>query len=736
MAAAVAGLLCIFAAVGCGGGTSTVQPAIQVAITDKISTITAGGAGVTLDATVTNDGANAGVSWSLTAAGTNCSPACGSLSGATPTSVVYTPPAAVPGTPNNAPAITATAISDTSKSDADAISIQAPAQPIGVSISGKFTSTIAGGSAAELSASVANDSTNAGVTWSLTASGSSCSPACGALSGASATSVTYTPPATPPNNASATVTATSVADSSKSDSFTFSINAANPTLSLLKGRFTALLQGGDAALKPRGMVLSFNADGNGNIVDGSIDVNENFQIIPVAAPLHGTYTVDTSVANSIRGEISLPSVQLPISLQSSTTESLSLVFVLSADGNSGNLQERDLSLCYIAGKLYRQDPTAFSLANLAGDFAFGAATAFNTNAATASSWQAIAGRFTVNDAGVFSSALADMSVAHAGPTFTGQSFTGSMSAPDANGRGTLTISAAAIEPVSFIYYVISSSKLLFLQMDAAGTGNDISLGGTATRQKTPFSASTLNGTSVFWADGQWGNLVFGPSAAAGRFVFFSASSLDVEYDRSYQVGIHPEHNSGSGLPLVFDASTGRGTITFTNGQANLFFDSAVVYAYDTGAGYWLDLTGGNSSEALFGGFAPQAAGPFDSSFLSGNLLGLQGGYESQDLARFLGVLTITAPAGTYGFWEYSQDNRGNVLTATSSGDPNAFLSNIDANTGRGTGNWDPTGNQCSNDPTCGAAFYLIDKNKAVLVNIPPPNQSVQGLTDVLYLDPQ
>jgi hypothetical protein len=720
---------------GCGGGATT-QPAVQVAITNKISTVTAGTAAVTIDASVTNDGANAGVSWSLTAGGANCSPVCGSLSQSTTSSVLYTPPSTAPAAPSNSPVITATSISDPTKGDADSITIQAPAQPVSVTITNKFTGATVGGSAVTVNASVTNDSSDSGVSWKLTASGSSCSPACGTLSGATSSSVAYTPPGTLPANTSATITATSVTDSSKSDSFSFTISAANPTLSLLKGHFTALLQGGDAAGRPRGMVLSFSADGNGKIVDGSIDVNENFDIIAVAGPLQGTYTVDTSVANSIRGQIDFPSVKLPISLQSTSQPPLSLVFVLASDGKSGNVQERDLSLTYISGKLYQQDTAAFSLASLVGDFAFGAGTSLNVNAATVTAWNAIVGRFSVDSAGVFSNTLADMSVAHAGPLFTDQPFTGSMTAPDANGRGTFTIDPGTINSMSFVYYAVSASKLVFLQMDAAGTGNDTNLGGTATRQKTPFTTATLNGTSVFWADGQWGNVVFGASAAAGRFVFSTSSALDVEYDRSYQFGGHPEHNSGANLPLVFDTSTGRGTMTFTNGQTNLLFDSAAVYAYDTDAGYLLDLTGGSTPEALFGGFLPQVAGPFDSTFLSGNLLGLQGGYESQDVTRFFGVLTVTAPTGTYSFWDYYQDNQGTLLTGTVSGDPNAFLSNIDGTTGRGTGNWDPTGNECSGDPTCGAAFYLIDKNRAVLVNVPPPNQSVQGVTNVLYLDPQ
>jgi len=104
----------------------TAQPII-VTITNKFTTIQAGAAKVTLNATVQHD--TAGVTWTLTANGANCSPAsaCGTLSNATSTSVDYTPPATVPGAPDNAPTITATSVTDNTKSDTDSFTITSAA---------------------------------------------------------------------------------------------------------------------------------------------------------------------------------------------------------------------------------------------------------------------------------------------------------------------------------------------------------------------------------------------------------------------------------------------------------------------------------------------------------------------------------------------------------------------------------------------------------------------------------
>lgn len=111
---------------GCGGGSSSPPPPpppISVAIANKITTIAPGAAAVTFNATVQNDSANAGVKWTITAGGSNCQPTCGALSAATTSSVTYTPPATVPGAPNNAPTLVATSITDSTKSDSDSFTI-------------------------------------------------------------------------------------------------------------------------------------------------------------------------------------------------------------------------------------------------------------------------------------------------------------------------------------------------------------------------------------------------------------------------------------------------------------------------------------------------------------------------------------------------------------------------------------------------------------------------------------
>jgi hypothetical protein len=102
--------------------------AIAVQIQNKVSELAAGTGNffnTQFVALVQNDPTGAGVTWTLTANGAQCSPACGTLTvnGPQSVSVTYTPPASVPAAPANMPTLTATSVTNPSKSDTDAFTI-------------------------------------------------------------------------------------------------------------------------------------------------------------------------------------------------------------------------------------------------------------------------------------------------------------------------------------------------------------------------------------------------------------------------------------------------------------------------------------------------------------------------------------------------------------------------------------------------------------------------------------
>jgi hypothetical protein len=104
---------------------SVTVPGLTTTITNKISTINAGGQPVTLNVTVANDPRNAGVDWFIATPTANCGPsACGTLSNETPFSVVYTPPTTFPSPPFNMPFIQANSMTDPTEFDRNTFTIQ------------------------------------------------------------------------------------------------------------------------------------------------------------------------------------------------------------------------------------------------------------------------------------------------------------------------------------------------------------------------------------------------------------------------------------------------------------------------------------------------------------------------------------------------------------------------------------------------------------------------------------
>src|SRR5207245_5187118 len=90
----------------------------------------------------------------------------------------------------------------------------ATSPPISVSLSPSSAQSIQQGQTVSISATVANDTSNKGVTWSL--SGSGCSgAACGSLTNQTFDSVTYNAPTSIPADLNVTLTATSMAKPSK-----------------------------------------------------------------------------------------------------------------------------------------------------------------------------------------------------------------------------------------------------------------------------------------------------------------------------------------------------------------------------------------------------------------------------------------------------------------------------------------------------------------------------------------
>jgi dienelactone hydrolase len=200
-------------ATSASGSATVIVPAglqISVSISPPPASVTVG-ATAQLTATVVGDPAHQGVTWTVA-----CSPApCGTVlptetaSGAPTT---YTPPATLP-TGDLTVSITATSVSNIAASAS--ISLVVPGTT--VSIDSQSASDLQAAGSVQIVASVLNDPTNKGVTWTVSCD----TPPCGAISPAGTPNgapTTYTAPATPPaSDLAVTITATSVFNTSASN---------------------------------------------------------------------------------------------------------------------------------------------------------------------------------------------------------------------------------------------------------------------------------------------------------------------------------------------------------------------------------------------------------------------------------------------------------------------------------------------------------------------------------------
>ena len=194
--------------------------AIVVNITPDASSVQFGGSVPNIVATVVNDPAGKGVTWAVQPCGMA---QCGSISSqATPSggAVSYTAPAS-PVPSDITIAIVATSVSDVSKSNSVGITVLAitvAVDPVSAIIP---VNAITALNATKFAATVGNDSSNQGVTWTLTqgTSSTACSPTCGTI----AADGTYAAPTAVPTDASVTLTATSVTDTTKASAATITL---------------------------------------------------------------------------------------------------------------------------------------------------------------------------------------------------------------------------------------------------------------------------------------------------------------------------------------------------------------------------------------------------------------------------------------------------------------------------------------------------------------------------------
>jgi hypothetical protein len=419
-----------------------------------------------------------------------------------------------------------------------------------------------------------------------------------------------------------------------------------------------------------------NIDANG-LVTGETDFKANFRSSPAQTVINGTCANTTADT----GQLTL-----------NTANGLyQYNFAITAPDANGIIHSARIQLVNAlsdsgSGLLELQDATTLGGPAPSGNYAFGL-IGVDSNALHFGS----AGLFTASG-GILSAGLMDSNAATA--VLNEQATTGTISAPDAMGRGQLTLTAGA-STTTLAYYIINAKQMVIMDIDAAA-GTPVQSGfltpqvGTAT--PTIFDATALASPSIVSLWGSQGDIDPYTVVAIGRLANGNptAGQVDLTLQSSVQSVVSSDELYAAQSYTV--APSGRGTLgLFTTAGLRSF----VLYFDGVADGYIVEQGSGYGNAGLLEAQQVPAAG-FPQT--------LPGGYGVGSGAFVSGTQFAQSPGPVVLVPQLSL-NYGQLNSAYTNG---AF--SIDPTTGRGLGTLTQTG--IGSTP---AAFYMVTGDKLDLL---------------------
>ena len=201
------------------------------------------------------------------------------------------------------------------------------------------------------------------------------------------------------------------------------------------------------------------------------------------------------------------------------------------------------------------------------------------------------------------------------------SFTGSFTAPDANGRGTVNLTDSAGFATTYMYYIVDSQTLNLLETDAAylGTGSAFAQNGV------PFGTESLKNGFTFRSFGDTQDHQDGVNSA-GAFTSDGAGNITSGDFDSNQDGVPLQNASLTGTYRV--ETSGRVTLNLnpTMPSQTLSPIQEIAWMIDSSRALFLMNVPGLAED---GRLSQQQGGPFSASSLNGNYSFLMFGYDQQ-----------------------------------------------------------------------------------------------------------
>ncbi|MHB8541508.1 MAG: hypothetical protein ACYDCD_11275 [Candidatus Acidiferrales bacterium] len=578
--------------------TSISVMAIGVTITKTVSKLAVGTAVspgqpifFEFDAAVQNDPTDSSVTWTLTAAGTACSPTCGSLSNVAPGSVFYTPPSNVPATPNNMPTITATSITDPSKSASDAFTLFDGATACGTggnesALKGEYAILLQGwagsgtGTPIILAASFAADGTGkvtfgqdqinhftSSIGSGLVPSASSYSVGSDGRGCLTLTSNVYDTTVTF-QFALGSITGgvaskgdiielTDTADTAERASGILRLqDPSSFSLSALAPNYAFGVDGWDntgGSLKHFALVGSF-AQSGGNIPGFSFDANDGGSLLNTGGILeigNGSFGTIQPIATGTGGTSAV--IDLPDGSSNQVTvdiyviNSSELFFISNQISPEGAV---------FSGRAISQ-PSSFTSASVLPSYIF-RSTGGSSGSPSASIGLA-------SFSGGISGTVSGTMLQDAGGTATSQSLTGSYAFNANSGRLEIAGTSSATSPTLYLTTPFDGVSAFSISTDASA-----SLGIFDTQPAATYSNTSLSGNFFFGSNEPAGNTVFDISGIAS----ISAGNLQGTNDQSGPTGFSLGSPVSAALSISANGSgsLGANTVAVTNGTVLFFID--------------------------------------------------------------------------------------------------------------------------------------------------------------------
>jgi hypothetical protein len=678
MAIAIIGFLGM---TGCGGGNSnnsisvTVTPATASVPINQTQTFSANVVGTS----------NTAVTWTATGGGTIDS------------SGVYTAPSAVP---SGSVTITATSQADTKVTGTATVTVTS-AQGITVTPSGI---TLAAGATQAFTANPA-----AGVAWSVNGlvGGDCVAPPINSTTqchGTISAAGSYVAPLSPPTGQTVTITAAGGGNSGTA-TVTIKFSSASLTTNGTTGQYALALTGVDFLqgfpIDIAGSITTAGSPGSlaGMITGGEIDINSGTLGLSTATQVTGgTFTVldkgltgRTAVTLTTAGV--LPSITLQVTI-ASNQHALMIDFDTSDTGS---------------GTLDAQNATSFSTL-FTGNFSFGLSGIDSANInplVIAGTFQANNGSIPVNSSTAPVNVQDFEDISFSTPIVTDDlSLSGSYTAADANGRGTMALTSSTLGTINLAYYMTDQTHFKVVEIDPSQTyivGGDV--------YSAPTTPTGLSGGAAL----TFGGLANGApyAGAAGFSISGSSGVLDINNSggSSSQANnpitsvSYSNTTSAGSVPAryMLSLTTNRGTAMF----------AAYTFTTPSATGAEIVEIDNNTQGASGTAYQQGSTGTPQGSF-SLNLTGIgtskSAGSFEQDLTGEL-VLTAnsTTPSGSLDFNNGAVGGPFSALGITSTSTFAAPASN-----GRGTMQLNASAS--GHSATFKLVYYVVDASTVLILD--------------------